>query len=99
MHVLADAIVYLLAYTDIAGVDPDTGQTVDDNRADDDCNALESAIAMLDTATEAEHAALRAAAERAVAQENAKAEPHHAWLAAYEDILTHLIERAAPDEG
>ena len=50
---------------------------------------------MIDSATAAEQAALRAAAERAIAEENATGGPRPDWLACYEDILTDLNERAA----
>lgn len=95
MHTLADIVVFLLAHLNVAGVDPDDGHTRDCDRADDDCKALESVAAMLDSATAAEHAALCAAVERAIVLEGATAEPRPGLLACYEDILTDLSERAA----
>ena len=94
MNNLADIIVYLLAYFHVAGKDPDDGHTLDCNRADDDEKALEIAYGMLDSATPAEYAALRAAVERAIAEENATGAPRYDWIAAYERILaTDINER------
>ena len=93
MNNLSDIIVYLLAYFNLAGKDPDDGHTLDCNRADDDVKALEMVYSMLDSATAAEYAALRAAAERAMEQENATQAPRYDWLASYEDILCDLAER------
>jgi len=90
MNNLADIIVYLLAYTSLAGIDPDDGHTLDCNRADDDAKAMEMVSVMLDSATATEYAALRAAVHRAVALESA---PN--WIAAYEDVLSDLNEREA----
>lgn len=93
METLADTIVYLIAYLNLAGKDPDDGHTLDCDRADDDCKALEIAAAMLDSATAVEHVALRAAVEHAIARETAAATGRYDWLTCYEDILTELKER------
>ena len=98
METLADTIVYMIAYLNLAGKDPDDGHILDCNRADDDCKALESAAAMLDFASATEHAALRAALERAIAQETSAAGGRYDWLACYEDMLTDLKERGASEE-
>ena len=95
MQSITDTLVYLLAYLSLAGRDPDTGQIADHSRADDDCKALEYAGYLLDAAPTAERSVLRAAVERAIAREHAVEGPRHDWLAAYEDILTNLDERAA----
>jgi len=92
---LADTLVYLIAYLNLAGRDPDDGHTLDCGRADDDCKALESVAAMLDAAGPAEQASFRTAVERAIAEENATGGPRPDWLACYEDMLTDLNERAA----
>jgi hypothetical protein len=100
METLADTIIYLVAYLNLAGLDPDDGHTLDCNRADDDAKALESVYAMIDSASPVEQQALKAAAERAIAQENASGGPRFDWLACYEDILADLNERAgSPDSG
>ena len=88
MHTLADIVVHLLAYASMAGIDPNTGQCLDYTRADDDEKNMEPVYAMLDSATEAEYAALRAAVARAIAKESACN-----WIAAYEGILNDLEER------
>ena len=56
---------------------------------------MEWAACLLDTASAAERSALRAAVERAITREHTVEGPRHDWLAAYEDILTDLDERAA----
>ena len=94
MQSITDTLVYLLAYLSLAGRDSDTGQIADHRRADDDCKALEYAGYLLDSASAAERSTLRAAVERIIAREHAEG-PRHDWLAAYEDILTDLDQRAA----
>ncbi len=63
MQSLTDTLVYLLAYLSLAGRDPDTGQTIDGFRADDDCKALEYAGYLLNSASATELSTLRAAVE------------------------------------
>jgi hypothetical protein len=98
MHTLADAIVYLNAYLNLAGIDPEDGHTIDCDRDDDDAKALEWFYCILDSATSAEFAALRAAAERAIAEENAAGSPRPDWLAQFEDFVKDLKERRPSTE-
>jgi len=95
MNNLADSIVHLYAYFLVVNKDPDTGFPLDCDRADDDEKALETVYVMLDSATAAEYAALRAAVERAIAEEKATGGPRPDWMAAYEIIRTDLEEREA----
>src|SRR4051812_22235504 len=88
MQTLAGIVVYLLAYASLAGVDPVDGHTLDCDRGDDDEKVLELVYVMLDAASDAEYAALRAAVYRAIAKESACN-----WIAAYENVLTDLNER------
>lgn len=85
MDALADALIYALAYLNIA--------PGDDDRQDNDCRAMESMIDMLERSSEAEQQALVSAAVRAIARESAIEPPNHLLISAYRDILDDLHDR------
>lgn len=80
---IADALVFAAAYISTA--------SGDDERARDDCRALESISDMLSRCTVVERAALMAAAERAIATENATPWPNHVLVGAYCAFLDTLF--------
>ena len=85
MHVLADALIYALAYINVA--------PGNDDRHDDDCRALESIVHTLSGSSIAEQEALADAAMRAIATESAAASPNHLLISTYRDVLDDLRER------
>jgi deoxycytidylate deaminase len=72
MDTLADALIYAIAYLNVAHGE--------DDRQDDDCRALESIMATLTQCAIAEQQALVAAVNRAIAVENAVEYPNHQLL-------------------
>jgi hypothetical protein len=82
-HAVTDALVYAVAYLSVA--------ECDDSREDQDVGALESIAAILQEASAAEHDELAAAAERALSEERASANPRKAFVAAYESFMEDLL--------
>lgn len=84
MNAIADAIVFAVTYLSIS--------SVSDDRADNDCNALESITAYLREATPAERHALHEAVQRAIAAETASKTPRPDVLDAYSDFIDNFID-------
>lgn len=85
MNTLADALIYALAYLNVAHGD--------DDRQDDDCRAFESVIDTLTRSSAAEQQALVDAAARAIAAESSAEPQNHLLISTYRDILDDLQER------
>jgi|JI6StandDraft_1071083.scaffolds.fasta_scaffold28543_5 hypothetical protein len=84
MKAIADALVYAVTYINVA--------SGDDDRADDDCGALESITAFLREATPSELQALHEAANRAIVTEKAAKSPRPDFLNAYSDFIETIID-------
>jgi hypothetical protein len=83
---LADALIYAIAYLNVA--------PGDDDRHDDDCRALEWVYCAIDRCSLAEQRALTDAAKRAMAMESSPL-----LVATYDDILADLNERFSETES
>jgi hypothetical protein len=86
MKSLADALVYAVSFINCRAVEDD-----DSNYDDGDVGALESIAAFLHTATPAEEDALAAAAERALAAEQAAPSPRPEFVEDYERWMEDMF--------
>ena len=84
MNALADALIYALAYLNVA--------PGNDDRQDDDCRAMESIIDTLSRSSVPEQQALVDAATRAISAESAAEPPNYLLISTYGDILDDLHE-------